>query len=186
MGIFGKIGSSLFTPIRAPLQALFGKEEQNQLPSEYGEAPMDPRIRDQTTRMSEQANKFTEQLPGYKAQQRGLAEEMARRDMNSGVQNVKAGMNSRGLLYSGLRGSSEAAERQKVGSALSRKIADMNAGAEDQANQMTSDATSGRIGLEEMITKNSATRAKQEAKMSQGQGGIPLFPEITASNRWAK
>ena len=111
-----------------------------------------------------QADKFRKDLPQYTGNQIASAQDSAKRNLATDIYNVKAGMNSRGMLYSGLNEGAQAGAKGQESSKLAGNIQDINQKANQQADIKDQLATNAEQSADAQEVD------LQRAKAGQSQG----------------
>lgn len=120
------------------------------------------------------AKQFRMQFPSILDNQLSGERVNMRRGIASGISDTRKGYNSRGLLYSGLRGGAEANVGSDAASQYAATVADKTKTLNDQANSLDSDVTEtgkvlGDIGNEVSGNSNSSRQALLDSLMQQSQ-----------------
>lgn len=113
-------------------------------------------------------------LEGQKGEAAGLLKREARGAVDTGVGNIRKGMNQRGMLYSGLREGEETGLRTRAASALARQIADSNseltaANDEKQRGAAATDLAGAREAMVRQQELDRTRIANQIARQQQMQ-----------------
>ncbi len=123
---------------------LWGQKSPFKAPSP-GPPGEDPNVTALRNKMYGEAQDYREKLPGMINEQDQLLQRDASNAQEAGVHATRKNMNDRGLLYSGLRESSEGDVKSRVASGLARSQADVRKGFEDTA--AAKEQTAAAVGL---------------------------------------
>jgi len=148
-----------------------------------GKSQITPLQRLQYT-MERDARDFRRNLPSIMATQRDNLVRNADSTLSTGLSGVRQGMNSRGMLYSGLRQGEESGLRGRVSSLLAQQIADSNAEVMKEADTRNSSYVSANLKaleaarqrqeeIEKIRTQNQIARAQHMQQLAQ-MGGYAL------------
>lgn len=134
-----KGGKTIFDPLNA------AAGEGPQAPSAPG---VDPRMESLKKEQERQAQEFREKMPQAKEQAMSDFAQQEKSQLAGDLAGVKAGAQSRGLLYSGKRQAAELGAKAKSAGRLAKAKQDINISFEDQAKQMENAAIDSGAALQ--------------------------------------
>lgn len=133
--------------------------------NEYKPEQVDPRLTALRDKQIQRAEAYRKNLPGYKQEQYGQAEEGSRGEIRKGMQDVTRGMNARGLLYSGLAQGQRAGVGAQAASNLAAQKGMINQNIENTADQFDAQAaqTAGQVqSMQQQFNDAAYNRTMQE------------------------
>lgn len=123
-----------------------GQEGPNSDPlAEKKQAYIDA-LESQRKKMVDMSDKFRREAPSIKAQGEAAIGDEERKSAKAGIQDIRKGASSRGLLYSGLRQGAEAGRIGEAQSKISNRAADLSEQIEMQKESL--DAQAVQSGLD--------------------------------------
>lgn len=137
---------------------------------------VDPALKQLRDKQAKQAQDYRENMSNMKEEQGVQSQENARQTLANRLANIRAGSNSRGLLYSGLRQGAESQAGTDTAGQVAQERAQINNSVEDQANQLDSTALNSAFqtqGLQQQLNDSAYQDALQRRKQ-----GISLLGTV--------
>lgn len=152
---------------------------------------VDPRLKAAAALQSRQADDFRANLGSFKQGQQAMVGDSGRRDLAERMAGIKAGANSRGLLYSGLRAGEEAGAQSDLASNLSSAQRDINVGAEEQARGLDEQAAKSGIAVQQAEQERQnkiyqQAMSNQQQKLQRAQTSQQFANEMNAQGQQAQ
>lgn len=175
MGLFKSVGNAVSGIGRTVTDTLGLSTPQSVTDAQgaYGTAVNEQlqKQREYQKKLSQEATKFREGLPGYKQEAANIAQDSGRRQLAKDLSSVDRQANRRGMLYSGIRQQSAADTLASHYSDQSEKRAAINQQSEDLARQMEEKALNFGIGVQQQqqAANDSAYNQALNQRMAQNQ-----------------
>lgn len=148
-------------PLTMGITALNKLKGPSVSPSNY---QVSPEMRQAMEASQKQAQDFRANIGGYKDNQFNQASNESRKDLSSRLSDIKSQSNSRGLLYSGLRQAGEAGAGAQASAGLAGQRAQINQGAEQQAQGLENSAIKNGLAYQQAQQAAADYNAQQQQK----------------------